>query len=178
MEQLVGGVSGGEGKACTRDIDDTGEASVDGEGGSGTSGARKYGSRLGSSSRWEGNCSVGEFSALVALQLWGVCVAEVLCAEGSRGSRFHSIAASSSVPSERFNRPRKRLEERRDKGEEDLVEEVELLRLFNAEVMICNAPDAGRLPMPPVSDSSSIGVAGGTAPVPLNLRPRKERSRL
>lgn len=81
------------------------------------------------------------------------------------------MTASSSIPSEGFLRPRERLEERREEGEEDLKEEFEPL-LFSAEVKICNA-DVGRLLFPLVS-SSLPGEIGGTASVALTLFPKRE----
>ena len=74
------------------------------------------------------------------------------------------MAASSALPHERFSRPKERLEERREEGENDLAEEIAELLRFNPDVKICKEPDV-------LAFSSFAGEAG---PVPLNLRPKRE----
>lgn len=146
---------------------DTEEASVNGEAGSGMCIARKSGD-WGSFARWEDGRSAKNSPNPLVARLRGVGVDQLLRAACSGGSLLHSMAASSSAPGEKFCRPRERLEERREEGEEDLTEgDVEPL-LFSTEVMICNAPDVGRLFLPLVP-SSFTGELGGRESLLLNL---------
>jgi len=148
-------------------MDDTEEANVDGEGGSGMCVARKIGD-LGSLSRYEGNRSVENSSTPLPVPLWGDCVVRMPCAEGSGGSLFHWMAASSSLPGERFSRPKERLEEQREEGEQDLTEEAVEPLLLNTDVMIRNELNAGRLILPPVF-SEFAGESGRVNSPPLSL---------
>lgn len=122
-------------------------------------------------SQYEGNRSAVGPSAALAPLPWEGCVG--LIPEGSGGSLFHSMAASSALPDERFSRPKERLEERREEGENDLTEEPAELLLFNTDVKICKGPDVGRLLLP-LAFSSFAGEAGWAESGPLNLRPKAE----
>lgn len=153
-------------------MDDTEEANVDGEGGSGMCEARKIGD-LGSLSRHEGNRSVENSSTPLPVRLWGDCAVQIPCARGSGGSLFHWMAASSSLPGERFGRPNERLEERREEGEQDLTEEAVEPLLLNTDVMIRNEPDVGRLVLPPVF-SEFASESGKIDSAPLSLWPKIE----
>ena len=89
-------------------------------------------------------------------------------ADGIGGSFFHWMIASSSTADERFRRPRERLEDRREVGEEDLNEETDALLFNSAEVIICNVPEMGRLLSPTVSPAL-IGEVGVPESAALNL---------
>lgn len=81
------------------------------------------------------------------------------------------MAASSVLPHERFNRPKERLEERREEGEKDPTEEEAEPLLFNPDVKSCKEPDVLRRLCLPFEFSSFAGEAGSAS---LNLRPKRE----